>query len=771
MSFRSGLIRVGRTTIRLNQFTRPNFRNGSRNAPFSHKNAVHTNSVVSPDASPIKRVETFTERLNSAASTKQLSIIHTYYPALVAELANARALSRVRIPSPLSQQQLIIILDTLGSSGRPADLKCIGEMISDMPTVFGMEPTIEIHTVIIRALIRHGNIHSVLRWLQSMPLRAGHITPTLEQFHLFLEACTELATFKFMRNVIKSMRQTGCKPSNETFKILIRARWTMASQDSLPHLVVFSAIIDDIKQEGLPHDPSVVALLYDGYAERNHMEYAVQIHALYQSRFPDVVTSQQLQEDMWSQRLSDKAHREGIKGALALFRTMEPDGCVASPQIFKAMLRYSRNLNDLRYLEEALGTQASAVHWSLLINNVVRTGRVSDAVSMYEESKKNGIRPDAALVAPIIKALCRSTVKPPTESAIDQALSIYRDLAEVAPPSLSQQTQKESYAEHSVGPDANIYQTLLRGLASSSNLKKYFGVAKSLMDDMQSRSLSMNDSLTTTSIIVLLMRNSSNLSEAFDVYRRLCSALDEKGYAVVLNAFCKLSFGDDVHIPSLTRYFEIVRDMRQAGHTMTAEVYTILLRQLGIVATRMNWPDTTIPADFRYELITATRRTHDLLTLDASVSPDAHVWNQLMDTYQRLGCFGDSYRVWDMMYLTGRFDHISVSIILDACGHAGAWQVARQICANLFKDNFLFNQRNWNTWLECLCRLGKLDHAVKCACMEMGRNQEDVAPDAESMTILLKFAREVNRQAEVLSRIKLYLPELWTSLPAEMRQP
>jgi pentatricopeptide repeat protein len=246
------------------------------------------------------------------------------------------------------------------------------------------------------------------------------------------------------------------------------------------------------------------------------------------------------------------------------------------------------------------------------------------------------------------------------------------------------------------------------------------------------------------------------------------TAIDVKGYAVLLNAFCKMSFGSELSVPSLHYYFEIVKDMRQSGHEFSLEVYTILLRQLASLATRLA-SDSNLPEGISDELVTAIRRAHDHLTVDASITPDTIVWNQLMDTYQRAGCFGEAYRVWEMMYLSGTFDNASVSIILDACGYARAWPIATQICLKLLKNGFSFNRKNWNAWVECLCRLGKLNEALKIVCLEMGKGHDRVAPDEESIRILMKFAIKSNQQSEIQSRIKRYLPDLWQKLPPDLR--
>jgi pentatricopeptide repeat protein len=170
-----------------------------------------------------------------------------------------------------------------------------------------------------------------------------------------------------------------------------------------------------------------------------------------------------------------------------------------------------------------------------------------------------------------------------------------------------------------------------------------------------------------------------------------------------------------------------------------------------------------------HRIATAIRRTHDHLTLDASVTPNAHVWTQLMDAYQRCGYFVDAYRVWDVMYLSGQYDSVSVTVILDGCGFAGARDVALKIWTKLHNDGYSFDQANWKAWLECLCRLGNLDEAVKLLCMEMGEGQKDVAPDETCVRIVLSFASAQNQQGEVRSRVRRYLPELWKTLPEDLR--
>ena len=717
----------------------------------------------------------FNTLIDGLKAPKDLLAIHNNFPALVTQLREQHKHSTVA--PPLNVHHLISILQKLGESGRPADLQRIEDILADMPLVFGVKPSPRIHTAVLHALKKNGNLLTMHRWLLNIPSRPGNFDPTIEQFHILLEAGRESGSFKQMRNIVLSMRQAGSKPTIETFKILVRARWQFAAdEDKIPHTVVFSTILEDMKREGLRYDQAFSDLLFASYADRGMSTHAEQIRALYEHQFSD--GSNEGEETMeWISKLSQASHHRGVKEAVTTFRSLEKDGCKADPVIVRAILRHSRTLADVEYVEKELKVKPILDVYSLVISNCVRIGNVPGALALYDRAKGEGLTPRAPLVAPLIKLFCQmNDGVEPREESLDKAIVLYEELSSHHPSDIDIPANEEtSYLERSAGPDINIYRMLLRGLASSSNTQKYFPVALSLSEDMDARGLTKKDSNIAASNIILHMRNATNFKEALDAYHLHRGALDGKGYAVVLHVYSQLTFGNDIHIPSLLDYFGIVRDMRHAKFEITAEVYSIFLRQLAQLATRLSkggrvgsGTSSDIAAEFLDLLVTTTRRTHDLLTLDANISPSAYVWNQLMDTYQRLGCFGDAYRVWELMYLSGKFDHVSVSIILDACGFAGAWQVAQQVRRRLAAEKFRLNHRNWYSWIECLCRLGRLDDAVKAVCVEMGKNGE-VSADVESVTILVKFARKANQQDKVTSRIRQFLPELWTSLPDEFR--
>ena len=760
MSLRSAFVKVGRRT---------HLSRGLRARPRTLSTTPAGRSGALDDC-PRTKVENVAQKLRYFVRSNRLSEIHKTYPALVETIRRVRDDDPdVPLSSLLDNMWPADILDALAASGRPFDLALVERILSDMTDVFGIVPTLDDHTTIIQALIRRGNIQTIHHWLLSMPRKPGHIVPSLHHWHLFLNYCRDQGELGSLRAAIKAMRRSGCKPTCASYKILVDALFESSHQ--VPRLADFASIIDEMKQEGLPRDPSIVAAIHRGYTKHGHHLRALQVERLYSSQIAPAYQGQRSDYTIWHKRIEDESHRQGAKAAVKLCQVFQQEGFVASPFTLKCILRNSTHPNDLHHAEKELGVQASAIHWSVLICNAVRVGDVSGALSIYHEAQKFAIIPDAAMVHPIIGALCSTALKPPDPPAIDQALLLYRDLVRVSSHATDDQSPPTN-TRHSRGPDISIYNALLRALSSSTNVAKYHPLAMSLLDDMQSRGLSLDGSMTTTSLAILLMRNCSNASEAFAVYRRIRERngtnIDAKGHTVLLNAFCKMSFSNEISVPSLHHYFEIVKDMRQSGHDLTVDAYTILLRQLAFLATRLA-SDKNCPERFSDELVAAIRRAHDHLTVDASVSPDTAVWNQLMDTYQRAGCFGEACRVWEMMYLSGTFDNTSVSIILDACGYAKAWPIAAQICLKLLKSGFSFNRKNWNAWVECLCRLGKLNDALKIVCLEMGKRHDSVAPDEDSIRILVNFATKTNQQSEIQSRIKRYLPDLWQRLPPDLR--
>ncbi|KIM47753.1 hypothetical protein M413DRAFT_439422, partial [Hebeloma cylindrosporum] len=667
--------------------------------------------------------------------SKDLSSIHASCSALAAEVKKHDLDSPPR-PSPDATDQLLSILHLLAVSGRAEDIHRIDQILRDFYPVLGLKPTRTLYTSLVRRLAEQGHLQQVQNLLLKMPLLPGPSKPDLYQMHLVLNASSETSTFQFLRDFVADMRRMNQRPSIQTFAILFNARWKIASRDDeVPSVDELASLVREYVRQGLPFDPLIAEVLYVGYSRIGKVDQAKEILNIYE--------------------LATNTLQEGNEEAT------EETTSNSDPAIF--LLRHAKTYADIKQVSERLGIRCMVAHYSIVLNNSIKAGNLKEALHIYEQSKVAGIVPDAPLISPLLRALARES----SEESIDKAIAIYRDLANAVPTSTPVPTMK-SLNDHSPGPDAAIYGGLFRMLLSSPNTAKYIPILYSLLDEMEARGLPMDTNSVATTKIILEMRQTRTFADALDTYLEHRRQLNEHGYAAVLQEYCRISFSGNLEVPLITDYFSFINDMRQQKLQITPTVYTIILNHLGITATRLRQVNGAEQGSYQ-RLIDTTRRVHDFLTLDASISPDAILWNQLMNTYQRLGCLGDAYRVWEMMYLTGRYDQISVNIMLDACSYAGQMYLANSIRSKLAKVGFALDTRNWNTWVECLCRNGEFDDATNVVCFEMEKHGVD--PNLETFRILLKFSKRLppERLEDILRRLQKSLPHLWSRLQEYMR--
>ncbi|KAJ6503355.1 hypothetical protein C8R47DRAFT_969394 [Mycena vitilis] len=656
-------------------------------------------------------------------------------------------------------------------------------MFSDLPTYFGVPVTPDLHSVVIAGLLRQGYVALAQQWIATIADRPPHVVPTLEHYHTFLKECPTHVSAQLLREmVILKMRQSGVRPTNETFSILLRCIIHNATvAKTSVHTETFNSILTDMKLHRLIADPDILALMLDHFSEHGLLFAAETVRQNFSAQFPDLSTKEEQQKDEWRKRLAAASHHSGVGHALEVFRELQAQGCTATPEIFRSIVNASKSVQDIRTVEQALGVRADVSIYAVLVNNNIRVKQLTEALDVYDSAKNAGLPPVAGLVAPIIRSLVSNKNKFPAEfnTHLDTALALYSDLEEAfpAPDPESPDASVNDPSEHSNGPDVNIYTSLLRGLAFSTNAKGAFSIAESLFADMKARHIALTRAIKTSHLI-LEMRQAKHLDEAFRRYRKSRAELTESDYSVVLHAFSNLSssFG---HPAVLEYYLQMVGDMRLAGFKVTDKIYTDILHQFARLGTsrRMDWRNSpqalhhAMPSDMFDDLLGPVRQIHDIVSLDTTIAPERIVSNQLMDTYQRLGSFPEAYRIWENLFLSGKYGPVGVSIILDGCGYAGEFEIANRIVINLMAANYVLNLHNWNSYVECLCRVNQVSEALKVVCTVMGTEAQPVKPDLSTLTIMLKLAESRFQINTILTRVKRLLPELWASLPENMNKP
>ncbi|KAJ3482435.1 hypothetical protein NLI96_g6984 [Meripilus lineatus] len=648
-------------------------------------------------------------------------------------------------------------LNTLAISGKPPDLRLIDEVLLTMESRWTFPVSLEAHDVIISGLLETAEDNTVVRWLLNMPDKPGAHRPTAEQWNPFLLRCQTERNIRTLKSSFSRMRSSGCKPTETTYMILIRGLFH--SQVPLPTIIAVRQLIADMKEDKIDFTDAMRDIMVAAYLAARSPDRAIQVETLHSERLNDS-NPVDLENATRAKKLAYAASqpRTGHTKAKALLRKFRGDGFVPSTATLALVLKEAKSEKDLISWEDILDVKANGYCFARVIRNAEQEGDRYACLRLLRLAREERKLPwTVEMVHPTLRALCSARSGTILDTGIKESLDILREYVQ----------QRD---EHSPEPSADLplYNTVIRTLASSTS-EKYFSQAVSLIEEMRARGVAM-DSLTSCSMITVLIKMSSTVTEAFDAYNIAYQdnqgklLLDRNGFVMVLNAFCKRTIPTGEVDVAIQLYFRIVKDMRMAGFPVPIEVYTIILRSINerILSVKKD-PEATDA------LAKAIRRIHDMINVDGSLVPDAILWNELMNSYQRAGCYGEAMDVWQAMYLSGKFDPASVSIVLDLCGFSQDDAAALRVFQQLLDVGFKLNQRNWNNWIECLCRLGKLDEALKVFCLESDDSGLGAGPSVDSFKVLFQFAARTNEQGLVRSRVKRYLPKLWEKLPESLR--
>ncbi|KAH9898213.1 hypothetical protein C8Q73DRAFT_834252 [Cubamyces lactineus] len=610
---------------------------------------------------------------------------------------------------------------------------------------------------------------ATFRWLAALQrTRLDCVTygKTHPAWYALLELAAELRDIRTIHNILSLMRSTRIRLTRETSTVIFEALFRQGVRPNSPNYCYspppFGAIkrlINMLHVLQVPYDDNSLRALVDGYTRDGQLHFADEAELLYVLTLAPRGT---LGDNRINDILARIASRQSRVDTTRAYRRFKSAGFRPSEATFLAVLSGSTQISDLSHWRRELQIKVTPAVIEKLME--LRAKSSAPVLELYTYAKDRRIPPTANMLNHTLRFLLTSSgLQRPAEQAIDTALALYRDFV-----------VSEGPGVHDPRPTPATYRLLLRTLTTSNNTAKYLPAAVSVIEDMSQHGIGL-DYQTTASTLVLLMRVSPSPEEAFRMYTLVGRprpgstqpVLNEEGYIAVLHTFCTLPTWPD-GIPSASLYFEILADMRKYGVSIGPKVYTIITAQLGKLATAASVSGDVIQCEAIAKMIT---RIHNHLTVNSSFTPDTALYNQLMDSYQRAGHFIEACRIWQLLYASSQFNNASVSIILDGCAFARAYDMAVRVYDMLNEAGYPLNVKNWNTYIECLCRLGRLDEALKVVCLEMTRRQDGVEPDKESVRILLKFAVRTNQVAEVRSRLKRFLPKLYASIPDVIQDP
>ena len=728
-------------------------------------------------------------------------------------------------PSHARNREKIVAL--LKELARDGDTLLVDRVLRAAQQHFRLQVNRQLHTSIVTVFKEEGHLIQAAVWLKDMPHKPGAITPYADVWEDLLTECIvrkQFTLFQTSMNYLLSDQAVKLKP--KTYKIFLEALFLFEPKQP-PTIQVVESLLNHMREHHIRFSNLMLDVLIGGYRkfrqprlvhavqemhERMNNAQASQVESTMEaddslvpvmklvdtsayveravdfstpvvkadtpasvaeatdsrtSAVPtDTPTSAEAtgtlsgvggdapRKDDYTANILKAMSDRGEDAARVAFHHARRQGFVPTPETLDALAPYITSASALYSWESLLQVTAGVSTWVTVIRNIAAYSVTPKLViNAYFAFLSRGLIPSPDALYPVLHAICSSQLRAPKEGAIANALKMLRSYV------LDLERHAEDLPEYSPQSDLPLYDILLRALTTKP---KHYHSAISLLEEMQRRGIAM-DPKTRGSIIPLFLRIAPDASAAFGIYRQCCRyedgkyALTELGFHVVLDLFCKLWVTQPEHVDM---YMAIMSDLRAAGFPVNVKIYTHILRKLSMLAVQ----DLGGPSVYQ-DIAAAVKRVHNAISLDPSLTPDLMMWNQLMDAYQRAGFFKEAYTIWESLLVSRSFDNVSVSIILDACSHAGADKLTIQTFAKLHASGFPLNQKNWNNWLEALCRVGRVSEATKVLCIAIpAMKSKEIKATVEMARMILKFATELNQQAEVRQRIKYYLPDVYPEL-------
>lgn len=416
---------------------------------------------------------------------------------------------------------------------------------------------------------------------------------------------------------------------------------------------------------------------------------------------------------------------------------------------------------------------------------------------------------DIELGSALIRGLCRNTLKAPSRRNVLHAVKMYKDLLASglgsSSPSFFTPSSRDELKIDPAKELKHVYYMLLRNLTAPPTTYSSGAEAvetqercsedmRYLLNEMKIRGITP-DSRLISPIMLLQWRSTGSHDEALQFYISFISDIESSrpssdagtkvqlmdlgSFRSILNSFGQLSF-QNAPITPARLWHVLLSHICARGYISTSKDYALYINSLvsknisplalRYVSLGMDPPEEE--ENMVKSMYDSLKYLFRQITIDIHITPDAVLFNTLMDAFQRVGAFDDALQVLNLSWLTGQVDNVTPIIMFDACGHAKRPVDAYLIWNMLVRRRWKFDKRTLDTWVECLCRLGYVDQACKFVCLYMGKEHgeyetvEDTNPDINTCLILLKFSWNFGQSLEVRERIKSHLPHIWKELSA-----
>ncbi|OCF43962.1 hypothetical protein I317_02232 [Kwoniella heveanensis CBS 569] len=743
-------------------------RHNSTSSLFSPFSSFFSRVKASPALSADEATETFRAALS--ASPLDIDSLTASYDVISAA------------PSPsdsLPEEQLAEALRALSrSSPKPAVLALARKIYGELQEKPGSRFMEGYKGIMVKILARNGMAEEALNLAKILPVSA------VSWRDLLRAATTHRPAL--INQILPPLRQT-LSLTSEDYDLVFRAlRLSLTSSDPSWTRAELDSLLDDIRTRDIE---------LSAYANEELMRIHLALGDLEQAQ--QIVTrlgsASGLSLGSWNAIIELDIARSDATGLEETIQKMRDAGfdapqralsflsCRALTQTIasRSSVGFVDIVSSVEAAERNSGTTAQSDVWAdvvrLYLAEVKQHDALDVAVQIYHETLSRGLETSAELAKNLIIPLCngRQQVK------LDVAMRIYDEY-----------TSLPSWMDGSVSPQdrerfAAVYQYLL--IACARSTPPAVGIAIRLLSDMRAHAIEITPT-NLVSLLILLMKSSNDHTAAFDIYAHFYaldpSAIDEQGYKAILAAYLNLN-SERSPYPPPEMFVDMMRDMHRAGYQPGSYLLSSLLKQYGHACTRfrrrisrtsraskttddsgVDENEIRINVELQLDHVAQSIRSiHTLIKLDPLISPDIPLLSALMDAYARVAAFSECFEVWDELVQRRHREPTStvkqsyaagINVVLDACGWSYSLVRGRKAWAWAKRWDLIWEKKQYDSWVECLCRNGQVEEAGKVVLDEMkssgasptatatttGRAGNGIPEsDVESARTILKFGR------------------------------
>ena len=409
-------------------------------------------------------------------------------------------------------------------------------------------------------------------------------------------------------------------------------------------------------------------------------------------------------------------------------------------------------------IEKDARSPSAARLWGTAIRHLLSQvpESLDTAMEVYTLARDKGVETDSTLARELIIPLTN------LDTRLEEALAIYSDYLGFNPPDIVTSDKRDPTI---------IFTSLLYACAKVNES----AAALRILTDMRSRKLSFPPS-TLGALATTLTRSAPDHQTAFNLYAHLYAldshAFNRRTYESILSGFIIHSTPNSPVAPT-NLYLEIIRDMKKAGLRIGSYSITSLLTSYGLQATKLSKRARSEDQPARQAKVNSLLRgiceLHTMIKLDPLVEVDIPLLNALMDAYNRVGAYAEAFEVWDELVERRSRQSIdqmdqyspSLNILLDTCGHSNSLFRANKAWAWATRWSLNTDKRNWDAYVECLCRCGSIEDAYEVV-TKMRNDEGTPDPTVETVMLLIKFSWKNRRDfEEAKEKVEREIPELW----------